>query len=55
MPEPGTRQREFPMFKDRRSVLAGAAVLAAAPVAAALAQTQPPAGRNPATMPTPLS
>ena len=41
------------MFTDRRSVLAGAAVLAAVPVAAAMAQTQPPAGRNPAAMPMP--
>jgi len=41
------------MFTDRRSILAGAAVLAAAPVAAAMAQTQPSAGRNPAAMPMP--
>ena len=41
------------MFTDRRSILAGAAVLAAAPVAAAVAQTQPQASRDPATMPMP--
>lgn len=39
------------MFTDRRSVLAGAAVLAAVPVAAAMAQA--PNARNPATMPMP--
>lgn len=41
------------MFTDRRSVLAGAAVLTALPVVAAMAQTPPPAGRNPAAMPMP--
>lgn len=41
------------MFTDRRSILAGAAVLAAAPVAAAVAQTQPQASRDPAAMPMP--
>ena len=41
------------MFTNRRSVLAAAAALAAAPVAAAMAQTARPAGGDPAAMPMP--
>ena len=39
------------MSTNRRSVLAAAAALAAAPVAAAMAQTARPAGGDPAAMP----
>ena len=39
------------MSTNRRSVLAAAAALAAAPVTAAMAQTARPAGGDPAAMP----
>lgn len=41
------------MFTNRRSILAGAAALAAAPIAMAVAQTQPQTARDPAAMPMP--
>ena len=41
------------MFNSRRFILAGAAALAAAPIARAVAQAQPQASRNPAAMPVP--
>lgn len=41
------------MPNARRSILAGAAGLAAFPIASAMAQSQPQAGRNPAAMPMP--
>ena len=41
------------MFNSRRSILAGAAALAAAPIAQAVAQAQPQASRDPAAMPMP--
>ena len=41
------------MFNSRRSILAGAAALAVAPIAQALAQAQPQASRDPAAMPMP--
>ncbi len=41
------------MFNSRRSILAGAAALVAAPLAQAVAQAQPQASRDPAAMPMP--
>lgn len=41
------------MLNNRRSILAGAAALAAVPIARAVAQAQPQASRDPAAMPMP--